>query len=42
MALAHTVGTKVERAYLRAENFLKRRQLLVDWAAFCEGGCAAG
>jgi integrase len=41
MALAHTVGSKVERAYLRADNFAKRRRLLEDWAAHCDCGRAS-
>lgn len=36
MALAHTVGSKVERAYLRSDMFDRRRQLMADWAAYCE------
>ncbi len=34
MALGHTVGTKVERAYLRTDLFDKRVQLMQDWADF--------
>ncbi len=37
MALAHVVGSKVEAAYRRGDLFEKRRQLMSDWAAFCEG-----
>jgi integrase len=37
MALAHVVGSKVEAAYRRGDLFEKRRQLMEDWAAFCEG-----
>ena len=36
MALAHTVGAAVERAYRRGDLFQKRRQLAEAWAAFCE------
>jgi integrase len=36
-ALAHVVGDKVEAAYRRGDLFEKRRQLMSDWAAFCEG-----
>ena len=35
MALAHTVGSQVERAYQRTDLFDKRRKLMADWAAFC-------
>jgi integrase len=38
MALAHTISSAVERAYRRGDLFDKRRQLMADWAAFCEGG----
>jgi integrase len=34
MALAHTVESKVERAYRRGDLFEKRRDLMVAWAAF--------
>ena len=37
MALAHVVGSKVEAAYRRGDLFEKRRQLMEDWAAYCEG-----
>jgi integrase len=35
MALAHTVGGAVERAYRRSTLLEQRRQLLEDWARFC-------
>lgn len=35
-ALAHQVGSAVERAYRRGDALEKRRQLMDDWAAFCE------
>ena len=35
MALAHTVGTKVQQAYRRTDLFDKRRQLMDQWATFC-------
>ena len=35
IALAHTVGTAVERAYQRSDLFEKRRQLAEAWAQFC-------
>jgi len=36
MALAHTVGDKVEAAYRRGDLFEKRRQLAEAWARYCE------
>jgi integrase len=38
MALAHSVGDKVEAAYRRGDLFDKRRQLMADWAEYCAGG----
>ena len=35
MALAHTVGNKVEAAYRRGDLFDKRRRLMADWANYC-------
>jgi integrase len=35
MALAHTVGDKVEAAYRRGDLFEKRRQLAQAWARYC-------
>jgi integrase len=35
MALAHTVGNKVEAAYRRGDLFDKRRRLMADWAKYC-------
>jgi integrase len=35
MALAHSVGDKVEAAYRRGDMFEKRRQLAEAWADFC-------
>lgn len=35
MALAHTIGDKVEAAYRRGDLFEKRTALMNDWAAFC-------
>jgi integrase len=37
MALAHTVGDKVEAAYRRGDMFETRRQLAVAWAWYCAG-----
>ena len=35
MALAHTIGSKVEAAYRRGDLFEKRRRLMADWGHFC-------
>jgi integrase len=42
MALAHTIGNAVESAYRRGDLFNKRRQLMEDWAAYCDGVIRAG
>jgi hypothetical protein len=42
MALAHTVGDKVEAAYRRGDLFEKRRALMDDWARFVATPPAAG
>jgi hypothetical protein len=34
MALAHTVGSDVERAYRRGDMVEKRREMMEDWADF--------
>jgi integrase len=36
MALAHTVGSKVERAYRRTDMLDKRRELTEAWASYIE------
>jgi integrase len=36
MALAHTIGNKVEEAYRRGDMFEKRRRMMADWARFCD------
>jgi len=41
MALAHTVGNKVEEAYRRGDLFQKRRDLMDAWARFAAGSGAA-
>lgn len=38
MALAHTIGNKVERAYRRGNLMEARRRLMNDWASFCLTG----
>lgn len=35
MALAHTIGDKVEAAYRRGDLFTKRTRMMEDWAKFC-------
>jgi integrase len=42
MALAHTVGGAVERAYRRSDMFDKRRQIMDLWARFCAAPWASG
>ena len=38
MALAHTIGDKVEAAYRRGDLFDKRTRMMADWAKFSGGG----
>lgn len=38
MALAHTIGDKVEAAYRRGDLFDKRTKMMTDWAKFAGGG----
>jgi integrase len=42
MALAHTVGNKVEAAYRRGDLFAKRRQLANAWAKFATSPAPEG
>jgi integrase len=35
MALAHGIGSAVEKAYRRGDLFEKRRRLMEDWGKFC-------
>ena len=35
MALAHTIGNKVEAAYRRGDLFEKRRKLMAEWSRYC-------
>lgn len=37
LALAHTVGSAVERAYMRSDLFEKRRALMQEWADYASG-----
>ncbi len=40
MALAHQVGSAVERSYARSDLFEKRRGLMDTWAGYATGDCA--
>lgn len=42
MALAHTIGDKVEAAYRRGDLFTKRTKMMADWAKFIETMPAVG
>lgn len=35
LALAHVVGTKVENAYRRGDQLVKRHELMKNWEKFC-------
>lgn len=37
MALAHFIGSEVERAYRRSDMLEKRREMMEDWAGFLKG-----
>jgi integrase len=39
-ALAHLVGSKVQRAYRRNDMFVRRVRLMQEWADFCVGKAA--
>ena len=41
IALAHTVGSAVERAYRRSDMIEKRRQMMDAWARFLKGEASA-
>ena len=41
MALAHTVGTAVEKAYRRGDLLEKRKRLMQDWSSYCCGPAKA-
>ncbi|MEX2454475.1 MAG: integrase arm-type DNA-binding domain-containing protein [Rhodospirillaceae bacterium] len=41
-ALAHSIGSAVERAYRRGDLFEKRSRLMRDWAGFCAMPTATG
>jgi integrase len=36
-ALGHQIGTTVERAYRRTDNFERRRTVMQTWADYCQG-----
>ena len=38
IALAHNVGSDVERAYRRGDQMEKRRAMMADWAEFLGAG----
>ena len=40
IALAHQVGSDVERAYQRSDMLDRRRRMMADWAAFVHGEVA--
>ena len=42
MALAHSIGNKVEAAYRRGDLFEKRRRLMDAWDGYCAGAVPAG
>jgi integrase len=42
MALAHAVGSEVERAYARTDLFERRRKLMEEWATYCGKPAAKG
>ena len=42
MALAHTIGDKVEAAYRRGDLFTKRTKMMNDWSRFIDSKPAAG
>jgi integrase len=37
IALAHWIGSDVERAYQRSDMFERRRAMMADWGAFLHG-----
>jgi hypothetical protein len=41
MALAHSVGTKTEQAYLRSDMLEMRRTLMAAWGGYVAGTPAA-
>jgi hypothetical protein len=41
-ALAHTIGSAVERAYRRTDLLERRARLMADWATFCTLAASEG
>jgi len=37
IALAHFIGSEVERAYQRSDMLGRRRAMMADWAGFLRG-----
>src|SRR6056297_2083805 len=42
IALAHWIGSEVERTYQRSDMFDRRRAMMADWVAFLRGNSAQG
>lgn len=42
MALAHFIGSEVERAYQRSDMLERRRAMMVDWTGFLRGAALDG
>jgi integrase len=42
LAMAHTVDDKVEAAYRRSDMRERRRRMMDDWAAYCDGKTVGG
>jgi integrase len=42
IAMAHTVDDKVEAAYRRSDMRERRRRMMDDWAAYCDGKAVGG
>jgi integrase len=42
LALAHFIGTEVERAYQRSDMLERRRDMMAAWASFLRGEAGAG
>jgi integrase len=42
IALAHWIGSEVERTYQRSDMFERRRAMMVAWAAFVQGTAGRG
>ena len=42
MALAHTIGDKVEAAYRRGDLMTKRTKMMAEWAKFIEAKPVSG